>query len=102
MISFTMKSVLAASALLFAAVNAQTQVDKGCYDDSTPLKDQGSYTYQSNGYCQKLCLKDNYAVFALAKGTNCLCGNQLPATSAKTDDSSCNVKCAGWPDVMCM
>ncbi|KAF7165918.1 hypothetical protein CNMCM5623_009910 [Aspergillus felis] len=55
----------------------------------------------SNGYCQQQCLKSNNLVFALTKGTNCLCGNVLPAKSAKTDDSDCNVKCAGWPDVMC-
>ncbi|KAF4241215.1 hypothetical protein CNMCM6457_006318 [Aspergillus fumigatiaffinis] len=56
----------------------------------------------SNGYCQQLCLKsNNNLVFALTKGSNCLCGNVLPAKSAKTADSDCNVKCAGWPDVMC-
>ncbi|KAE8349182.1 WSC domain-containing protein [Aspergillus coremiiformis] len=102
---FTMQSALAASVILITAnlpaVRAQQAILKGCYSDSKPLLDQGPYTYQSNGYCQKLCLKDSHTVFALTKGTNCLCGDQLPADSAKTDDGSCNTKCAGWPEVMC-
>lgn len=104
--SFTMRSAVALSALLVAvglpAANAAEEVSKGCYSDATPLEDQGSYTYQSDGYCQKLCLKDNYSVFALTGGTHCLCGNKLPSDSAKTSDSDCDKDCAGWPDVKCM
>ncbi|RHZ46144.1 WSC domain-containing protein [Aspergillus thermomutatus] len=82
--SFTIQSALTASALFLAAtLPAAFAAD------------------MSNGYCQQLCLKSNSLVFALTKGSNCLCGNQLPAKSAKTSDSDCNVKCAGWPDVMC-
>ncbi|PYH30813.1 WSC-domain-containing protein [Aspergillus neoniger CBS 115656] len=103
--SFTMRSALAASALLLSislpATYAYTEEYNGCYSDSTPLKDQGTYTYQSDGYCQKLCLKDNYSVFALHNGQDCLCGNLLPASSAKVDDSKCNIACAGWPSVDC-
>ncbi|KAE8147204.1 WSC domain-containing protein [Aspergillus avenaceus] len=103
---FTMQSALAASTLMLAtilpSVSAQDQVYKGCYSSSKPLEDQGSYTYQSNGYCQTLCLKDKYKVFAMTKGNHCLCGNQLPAESSKNDsDDDCSVKCAGWPSVMC-
>ncbi|EAW10789.1 WSC domain-containing protein [Aspergillus clavatus NRRL 1] len=104
--SFTLRSALTTSALLLAAVFPSvkadpTMVKEGCFSDATPLEDQGPYTYQSNGYCQTLCVKSNYLVFALTKGSNCLCGNQLPAQSAETTDDKCNVKCAGWPDVMC-
>lgn len=104
---FTARSAFTASVLLLTtnlpAVFAAEMVSQGCFSDSTPLVDQGPYTYQSNGYCQQLCMKtSNNLVFALTKGSNCLCGNQLPAKSAKTADSDCNVKCAGWPDVMCM
>ncbi|GFF39700.1 WSC domain protein, putative [Aspergillus lentulus] len=103
---FTVRSAFTASALLLTtnlpAVFAADMVSEGCFSDSAPLVDQGPYTYQSNGYCQQLCLKtNNNLVFALTKGSNCLCGNELPAKSAKTADSNCNVKCAGWPDVMC-
>ncbi|GIC90571.1 WSC domain-containing protein [Aspergillus udagawae] len=103
---FTIRSAFTASALLLTtnlpAAYAADMVGVGCFSDSTPLVDQGPYMYQSNGYCQQLCLKSsNNLVFALTKGSNCLCGNVLPAKSAKTDDSDCNVKCAGWPDVMC-
>ncbi|KAF9888330.1 hypothetical protein FE257_008763 [Aspergillus nanangensis] len=100
-----MKASLAATFLLLAvglpAVNAQAATKKGCYSDASPLKDQGSYMYQSDGYCQKTCKDGDYKVFAMTKGSNCLCGNKLPAENTKTSDSDCNSKCAGWPDVMC-
>ncbi|PWY95248.1 WSC-domain-containing protein [Aspergillus sclerotioniger CBS 115572] len=103
--SFTMRSALKASALLLAislpATYAYTEEYNGCYSDSTPLQDQGTYTYQSDGYCQKLCLKNSYSVFALHNGQDCLCGNELPAASAKVSDSKCNIECAGWPSVNC-
>ncbi|PYI15725.1 putative WSC domain protein [Aspergillus japonicus CBS 114.51] len=101
----TMRSALVASVLFLAAhvptTAAYDEVYNGCYSSSTPLEDQGSYTYQSNGYCQKLCLKDNYAVFALHNKQDCLCGNELPASSDKVSDDECNLSCAGWPSVMC-
>ncbi|PYH89934.1 WSC-domain-containing protein [Aspergillus ellipticus CBS 707.79] len=103
--SFTMRSALAVSALFLAvnlpAAHAYTEEYNGCYSSSTPLKDQGTYTYQSDGYCQKLCLKDSYTVFALHNGQDCLCGNELPASSSKVSDSQCNIECAGWPSVNC-
>jgi hypothetical protein len=102
---FTIQSALTASALLLATnlpAAFADMVSVGCFSDSTPLADQGPYMYQSNGWCMQECLKINSLVFALTKGTDCLCGNELPRKSAKTSDSNCNVKCAGWPDVMCM
>ncbi|KAH8434978.1 Stress-activated PKC1-MPK1 kinase pathway sensor [Aspergillus melleus] len=103
--SFTIRSAAALSALLLAvslpAANAADEVSKGCYSSAGSLEDQGAYTYQSDGYCQKLCLDDNYSVFALTGGTHCLCGNKLPSDSDKTSDSNCDKDCAGWPDVKC-
>ncbi|KAL1866656.1 Protein SLG1 [Paecilomyces lecythidis] len=82
-------------------VALKTMTDKGCYSSSEPLTDQGSYTFQSTGYCQKLCANKNFSVMALTKGSNCLCGNELPPSSAKTDDSDCQTPCDGWPASMC-
>ncbi|KAL4892593.1 WSC domain-containing protein [Aspergillus ambiguus] len=100
-----MKVSLPASLFLLAvglpAVYAQTEVKKGCYSNASPLTSAGTYTFQSDGYCQKQCLKDNYKVFALHNANECFCGNKLPAESDKTDDSDCNTSCAGWPDTMC-
>ncbi|OJJ49221.1 hypothetical protein ASPZODRAFT_140149 [Penicilliopsis zonata CBS 506.65] len=79
----------------------KTMTYKGCYNNSTPLVDQGSYTWQSSGYCQKECVKAGYAVLGLWKGSNCLCGNELPAESALTSDSECDTECDGWPQEDC-
>ncbi|KAA8649823.1 uncharacterized protein ATNIH1004_002500 [Aspergillus tanneri] len=98
-----MRSAFAAAALFLAvgwpAANAQDL--QGCYSDAGSLEDQGSYTYQSDGYCRKLCSDGDYGVFALHAGTHCLCGNKLPADSAKTSDSNCDKECAGWPATKC-
>ncbi|EAU36522.1 predicted protein [Aspergillus terreus NIH2624] len=100
-----MKVSLTASLFLLAvgwpAVHAQSEVSKGCYKSVSPLSSQGTYTFQSDGYCQNLCLKSNYKVFALHNGNECFCGNKLPADSDETDDSDCNTSCTGWPSVMC-
>ncbi|PLN84070.1 hypothetical protein BDW42DRAFT_199794 [Aspergillus taichungensis] len=103
--TFTMRSALAASILLLSvslpAVTAEASEYKGCFTDSTGLDDEGPYTYQSDGYCQEKCLKKNAAVFALWKGSNCLCGDELPEKSSKGDEDKCDNKCSGWPDKMC-
>ena len=105
---------LTVSALLFAppasaqsaaepsptvALKAITYV--GCYSDSQPLKNQGSYTFQSPGYCQKVCAVLNKPVMATQKGSNCWCGDQLPNTGAKTSESDCNSPCDGFGQDMC-
>jgi cell wall integrity and stress response component len=107
-------AALAVSALLFAlpayaqsaaepsptvALKAITYV--GCYSDSQPLEDQGSYTFQSPGYCQKVCAALNKPVMATQKGSNCWCGNKLPSTDAKTSESDCNSHCDGFGQDMC-
>ncbi|KKK13761.1 hypothetical protein P175DRAFT_0535113 [Aspergillus ochraceoroseus IBT 24754] len=103
--SISLSSVLATSALLFIAglpsVSAQQETEVGCFSSSEPLKSQGSYTYQSNGYCLDLCYKAGYSVFGLYSGNVCLCGNKIPQKSTKVEDSQCNDPCAAWPVVMC-
>lgn len=109
--SLAPQTVATVSTLLFAAglVSAQdlqlkAMTAKGCYkaSGSTMLTDQGPYTFQSSGWCQKTCVAKGYPVMALWKGSNCLCGNELPPDSAKTSDSDCNTPCDGWPQDMCM
>lgn len=100
-----MRSALAISSALLAAVlpavNATPEMIKvGCYSSSKGLNDIGSYKYQSSGYCHQQCLKGNSLVFALWKGSNCLCGDKLPPESA-SGAGSCNVACDGWPNDMC-
>ncbi|KAL4997254.1 hypothetical protein BDV10DRAFT_186442 [Aspergillus recurvatus] len=102
--SFTLSSVFATAALLLARSSpaaAQQQTYIGCFSSSKPLEDQGSYTYQSNGYCMNLCYGKNKAVFGLYNANHCLCGDEIPAKSSKEDDDSCDKPCAAWPIVMC-
>ncbi|KAL4776354.1 hypothetical protein BDW60DRAFT_82530 [Aspergillus nidulans var. acristatus] len=101
--SFTLSTIFAAAALLARSLPAaaQEQTYIGCFSSSKPLEDQGSYTYQSNGYCMNLCYGKNKAVFGLYNANHCLCGDEIPAKSSMEDDDSCNKPCAAWPIVMC-
>lgn len=73
----------------------------GCYSSSTPLKDQGSDIYQSSGNCQPICVDKNQPVMALTEGSNCLCGELLPAESDKVGDDKCDTPCDGYDKEMC-
>ncbi|KAI7207540.1 hypothetical protein KC352_g17747, partial [Hortaea werneckii] len=81
------RSQPAAAAALEKRLSAMTY--EGCYSSSAGLTDQGSYTYQTSGYCQEQCAPDNYAVMGLSGGSNCWCGNALPQSSNKVSDSKC-------------
>ncbi|KAK3620123.1 Protein SLG1 [Elasticomyces elasticus] len=74
---------------------------EGCYSSSTGLTDQGSYMYQTKGYCQPICVKQDQAVLGLSGGSNCWCGDTLPPASSKVDDSSCNTPCNGYGQENC-
>jgi len=82
-----------------AALNTTT--DKGCYKSAQPLEDQGPYTFQTTGWCQKICVGLSKSVMALYKGSNCYCGNVLPAASQKVSNDQCQEPCDGFPDVKC-
>jgi cell wall integrity and stress response component len=83
-------------------VALKTLVPVACYSSSDPLQDQGPYTYQSSGYCQKLCVETfNKPVMGLSEGTDCWCGDKLPANSTKVDSSKCNAPCAGFDQEKC-
>lgn len=86
-------------------VQAQKSIDDmtyvGCFSSSSPLKDQGPYRYQTSGYCRPLCEDDNAKVFGLSEGSNCWCGDLLPAASSKVSDSNCDVGCDGYDKENC-
>jgi len=80
----------------------KTLVSAACYSSSDPLEDKGPYTYQSSGYCQKLCVEThNKPVMALTEGSDCWCGDKLPANSTRVDNSNCNAPCAGFDKEKC-
>ncbi len=74
---------------------------KGCYDSSEPLEDFGAHDFQSYGECQKRCVSLGKAVMGLAKGTNCWCGDLIPAKDSKVSDSKCDSPCEGYGTDMC-
>lgn len=106
MIFAVSNALFAASSLLLLApspvnaitYNASTHVD--CYS-SLPSNfiDNGTWTYQSSGYCQERCVPMGYSVMAMTNGNDCWCGNELPANSTKTD--TCTDTCDGWQADAC-
>lgn len=76
-------------------------VYKGCYSSAGDMTNLGSYQFQTPGYCQQQCVNANKAVMGTSNGSDCYCGDELPADSDKTSDSDCNVKCNGYGTLMC-
>ncbi|MCJ1253945.1 hypothetical protein MMC24_001759 [Lignoscripta atroalba] len=82
-------------------MNLNATVDQGCFSSSGGLQDQGSYTFQSKGWCQPLCVKLGKTVMATAKGSNCWCGDLLPPLNSKTSDTACDSPCDGIDSEIC-
>lgn len=74
---------------------------KGCFSSSEPLEDQGSYTFQTQGNCQPICVGLEYTVMALVNGSNCFCGNKIPSKDSLVDDDKCNTPCNGYDQDNC-
>lgn len=82
-------------------VALKTMTDIGCFSSGGLLVDQGSYTYQTAGYCQCQCATLNKAVMATYKGSDCYCGDLLPPTDTVASNSSCNSPCQGYDTAVC-
>ncbi|KAB8254992.1 WSC domain-containing protein [Aspergillus pseudonomiae] len=84
-------------------VSAQTQqMNKlGCYTDGTGFENKGSYTYQSLGYCAKVCSQAKAPYMGLHDGAECWCGTSLPDKKSLQPDDKCNKSCTGWPEDHC-
>ncbi|MCJ1224111.1 hypothetical protein MMC12_000754 [Toensbergia leucococca] len=104
--------LLAISSLLFATSPAKAQqatpslvlnamTPEGCFSSSSPMQDQGSYEYQSSGYCQKICVTLGKAVMGTTMGSNCWCGDELPPADSQVSDSECNTPCYGYNKANC-
>jgi len=73
----------------------------GCFSSQDPLIYRMQYTFDSSGSCQDVCYGESYNVLGLGNGTDCYCGNSLPAQASKVDDSQCNTPCVGFPNENC-
>ncbi len=91
--------------LSFAVVCTRAQLipmtPEGCFSSSASMQDLGGYMYQSMGYCQKQCAQLGKAVMATTAGSNCWCGDVLPAAISKVADEKCDSPCNGYPQSKC-
>jgi len=94
--SSTITSAPAATSQVYAAMTSE-----GCFSSSGDFVDQGSYTYQSSGWCQKQCVALGKPVLGLNQGSNCWCGDLLPAADTQVDNSQCNTPCQGYAQEDC-
>ncbi|KAF2666643.1 hypothetical protein BT63DRAFT_313616 [Microthyrium microscopicum] len=120
MFSRTIAIVLASASLLFTTASAgdttntaaissptaqptglRTLKYAGCFSSAQPMINHGPYNFQSSGNCQKICYLLQNTAMALGNGTDCWCGDMLPALSDKVDDDKCNTPCAGYPGENC-
>lgn len=64
-----------------------------------------SFTYQSYGHCQEMCIpksgQNPQAVMGLNQGSDCWCGSALPPESDKVDDGKCDKGCTGFGTDKC-
>jgi cell wall integrity and stress response component len=79
------------------AYNETTRVD--CYSEVPGYKNNGTYTWQTDGYCQRQCVNLGYPVMALHDGLECLCGDEIPPNATKT--TGCDSACSGFPSHLC-
>lgn len=92
--------VFSLSLSLPVATLATSDYDSECFSDPGTLQDQGSYDFQSLGYCRAQCWKGHFTVAALSK-MSCWCGHDMPPKDKQVKDSKCNVPCAGYPEDEC-
>ena len=76
-------------------------VNKGCYSSAGGMTDQGSYTYQTPGWCQQQCVNLDKPVMGTTQGSNCYCGDLLPSSDDQVSNSQCSSPCNGYAQDMC-
>lgn len=100
----------AAQALLLLSLStvgvyAQGSIDSmtyvGCFSSSEPFTDEGYDQFQTTGVCRPLCEGKNAAAFGMTNGSDCWCGDELPAASSKVSDSKCSTVCNGYGEQNC-
>ncbi|KAL2871429.1 WSC domain-containing protein [Aspergillus lucknowensis] len=93
-------TLLLPSLLPFTVSVAAQRTPLGCFNDPGSLQSQGSYTYQSVGYCADLCGR-NGRQYAAPHQDECYCGDTAPGEDAKVSDAECNAPCPGMATDSC-
>jgi len=55
-----------------------------------------TYLYNTSGWCQQQCAPMGKAVEGMSNGNECWCGDSVPPSSTKVDDSKCSTICPGY------
>ncbi|KAF2121919.1 hypothetical protein BDV96DRAFT_639995 [Lophiotrema nucula] len=84
-----------------ASVALHSMTDIGCFSTGEPLEDHGSYTFQTAGNCQPICVLLQKQVMGLVDGSNCWCGDLIPPKADQVSNSSCNTPCNGFDTAKC-
>lgn len=87
--------------ILSFLTTASAYTTAGCYSSAGQLTSAGTNQFQSEGYCQQICTKQNKPVFALHNGDECYCGDSLPPSTAKVSSTQCQTPCSGFPSETC-
>lgn len=100
------QDTITSSSILFiptptATLPASEMTTIGCFETGTPLEDHGVGYFTTPGSCQQICIGLNKNVMGLSDGTNCWCGDLIPAEEWQTDNSTCDTTCAGDKRVLC-
>lgn len=91
------------------AIKYETDAIKiACYKSGGSLSKKSEDNSMSMGICRGICVEKDvaaggkgYAVFAMTGPTECYCGNKLPNSADKVDDSKCNSLCPGNNNEAC-
>ncbi|KAJ5555055.1 hypothetical protein N7535_007500 [Penicillium sp. DV-2018c] len=94
-------SIISALALVLPVYSLGGTASMGCYSGVGSFENQGPYTFQSHGYCQELCAKNDFKIAALTRGNMCYCGDKMPSDSAKVADAKCDTPCLGFASASC-
>jgi len=85
---------------LFLTLSWAQNTYQGCYAIDNTLVLNDTNTFQSTGRCSgTICGPQNYAVFGLTSGSQCWCGNKIPADQVTGDH--CSISCPGYPSDIC-
>jgi cell wall integrity and stress response component len=77
-------------------LNLRSSTPLGCFSNPGDMWDMGPYTFQSNGWCQALCVRQSAPYFGLVNGTNCFCGTSEPDQKYSASSSECDTTCNGF------
>lgn len=99
MLNLSLKAQIFACLFAIIKITTAAVTSQGCYVDDSSLTSLGAYSYQSEGYCAGQCTAQGSAVFAMANGDECACGNTLPSSSVAS--TNCNTSCVGYPPNTC-